>query len=82
MKTEVVPFNTSLLEKLQYLIVSEMYHQFPETTVTICCLRLSTGFAAVGKSACVNHSSFNAELGKRVALDRALQEADHWLGLF
>ena len=58
-------------EQIQHCIVGEAYHQFPETTVTICCLTLKNGFAVTGESACASPHSFNEELGRSIARENA-----------
>jgi hypothetical protein len=52
-------------------IVSEAYHVFPGTTVTVCCLGLRNGFTVVGESACASPANFDAELGRKIARDNA-----------
>lgn len=59
------------LEKIEGLIVSEKYHRFEGTTVTVCCLTLRNGFNAVGESACVSPANFNAEIGRTIARENA-----------
>ncbi len=51
-------------EDLIDLIESEDYHVFPDTTVTICCLKLKSGFNVIGKSACMNPENFSKEMGE------------------
>jgi len=58
-------------ERIDSLIVAEQYHQFPGTTVTVCCLTLENGFNAIGESACVSPELFNAELGRKIAREKA-----------
>ncbi len=43
--------------------------------LTICVIRLDNGFYLVGKSAPVDPSNFNAELGREFAHDDALRQA-------
>lgn len=45
------------------------FHQFPKTTVTVCCLTLGNGFCVIGKSAAVSEENFNVDIGMEVALD-------------
>ncbi len=61
-------------QQIDNLIVAELYHQFPGTTVTVCCLTLRNGFSAVGESACVSASSFNAEVGRDIARANAREK--------
>ncbi len=58
-------------EYIDSCIVSEQYHHFPGTTVTVCCLMLRNGYNAVGESACVSPENFDAEIGRKIARDNA-----------
>jgi hypothetical protein len=52
-------------------IVSDDYHVFPGTTVTVCCLTLRNGFTVIGESACASPENFDQELGRKIARDNA-----------
>lgn len=52
-------------------IRKEMYHVFPGTTTTVCCLVLENGFTVIGKSAPVSPLNFNEELGRKIAYEDA-----------
>ncbi len=56
------------------LIVDELYHVFPNTTTTVCCLVLKNNSTVVGESACVSRANFDAELGRKVAKEKARRE--------
>ena len=58
-------------QQIDDCIVSEDYHVFPGTTVTVCCLCLRNGFTVVGESACASPSNFDPELGRKIARDNA-----------
>ena len=58
-------------EHVERCIVRAQYHQFPGTTVTVCCLHLQNGFTVLGESACASPENFDAELGRRIAYDDA-----------
>lgn len=60
-------------EQIQSEIVTEDYHRFPGTTVTVCCLTLANGFTGVGHSACVSSANFDAEMGKKIARCNAFE---------
>lgn len=62
------------LETIEGLIVSEQYHRFEGTTVTVCCLTLRNGFNAVGESACVSAANFDAEVGRKIARENAREK--------
>lgn len=52
-------------------IVKERYHQFPNTTVTVCCLTLANGYNVIGKSAAASVENFDEELGRKIAREDA-----------
>ena len=54
-------------------VVSEAFHVFPGTMLTVCCLTLRNGFTVVGESACASPENFDKEIGERVALANAKQ---------
>ena len=53
------------------LIYGSVFHVFPGTTVTVCCLTLKNGYTVIGESACASPENFDAELGKKIAFDNA-----------
>lgn len=50
------------------------YYIFPGTTVTVCCLTLPNGYNLIGHSACASPENFDAEIGRKLAHDRAAQQ--------
>jgi hypothetical protein len=52
-------------------ILTEQYHVFHGTTLTVCCLTLQNGYQVVGESACASPENFNADLGCKIARDNA-----------
>jgi hypothetical protein len=52
-------------------IVSEAYHVFPGTTITVCALTLRNGFQVVGESAATSPENFDRKIGQRIARDNA-----------
>jgi hypothetical protein len=52
-------------------IIGEDYHVFPDTTMTVCALKLRNGFIVIGESAAASPENFNAELGRKIARDNA-----------
>lgn len=52
-------------------IISEQYHVFPGTTLTICALKLRNGYLVTGESAAASPGNFDAELGRKIARDNA-----------
>jgi len=61
-------------ERIEEIIVSEDFHVFGGTRLTVCCLTLANGFAVSGESACASPENFNKELGERIARDNAKQK--------
>lgn len=61
-------------DQINNLIVGEQYHKFPGTTVTICCLELKNGYNVTGESACIDASYFDAEKGRTIARQNAVQK--------
>lgn len=59
---------------VESVIQAEQYHTFPGTTVTICCLTLVNGYNVVGESACASPENFDAELGRKIARDNAVNK--------
>ena len=52
-------------------IVSEQYHVFPGTTMTVCALSLRNGFIVIGESAAASPENFDADIGRKIARDNA-----------
>jgi len=48
-------------------ITGEMYHVFPGTTLTVCCLLLENGFTVTGQSAAASPENFDEEIGRKIA---------------
>lgn len=52
-------------------IVSEQYHVFPHTTMTVCALALRNGFIVTGESAAASPENFDAAIGRKIARENA-----------
>lgn len=52
-------------------IVSEQYHVFPGTTMTICALTLRNGYIVTGESAAASPENFDQAIGRKIARDNA-----------
>lgn len=52
-------------------IVSEQYHVFPGSTMTVCALTLRNGFVVVGESAAASPENFDEAIGRRISRDNA-----------
>jgi hypothetical protein len=61
-------------ERIEQVIKSEDYHVFPGSTLTVCCLTLTSGFNVVGESACASPRNFDAPLGRKIARENAKQK--------
>ena len=61
-------------ETVDATITGEDYHVFPGTTLTVCCLTLRNGFTVTGESACASPENFDAEIGRRIARENAVQK--------
>lgn len=59
---------------LHSIIAREQYHQFPDTTLTVCVLELVNGFTVLGQSACVDPAEFDAGFGRTVAAEDAFDK--------
>lgn len=58
-------------QKIDDQIVSEAFHVFPGTTLTICALTLRNGFQVTGESAAASPENFDEEIGRKIARDNA-----------
>lgn len=61
-------------DHIEAVIEDEKYHVFPDTTTTVCCLKLANGFTVIGESACASPENFDEALGRRIARDNAKQK--------
>ena len=52
-------------------ILTEQYHVFPGTSLTVCCLTLRNGYQVTGESAAASPENFDAEIGRKIARERA-----------
>ena len=52
-------------------IVSEQYHVFPGTTMTVAALTLRNGYIVTGESAAASPENFDKEIGRKIARDNA-----------
>lgn len=61
-------------DEIDALIISEQFHIFEGTTMTVCCLTLRNGFSVVGESTCISSSNFDEDIGRRIARRRAREK--------
>ncbi|WP_099062421.1 Gp49 family protein [Serratia sp. BW106] len=59
------------IERLQKV---GQYHRFPGTTVIICCITLENGYTVTGESACASPENFDEEIGRKIALQNAVNK--------
>jgi len=52
-------------------IVSEQYHVFSGTTLTVCALTLRNGYIVTGESAAVSPANFDQAIGRKIARENA-----------
>ncbi len=52
-------------------IVSEQYHVFPGTTMTVCALTLRNGYIVTGESAAASPENFDDDIGRKIARENA-----------
>src|SRR6056297_879981 len=52
-------------------IVSEQYHVFPGTTMTVCALTLRNGYIVTGESAAASPENFGQAIGRKIARENA-----------
>ncbi|MGV7034878.1 Gp49 family protein [Methylobacterium symbioticum] len=55
-------------------IVSEAYHVFPGTTLTVCALTLRNGFIVTGTSAAASPENFDRSIGEQIARKNAREQ--------
>ena len=67
-------------EMLDLEIASEDYHVFEGSCLTVCALTLQNGFTVTGESACAAPENFNAEIGRKIARDKARDKIWAFLG--
>jgi hypothetical protein len=58
-------------EHIDSVIVDESYHQFANTTLIVCVLKLRNGFTVTGESAAASPENFDEEIGRKIARENA-----------
>lgn len=61
-------------EHLESLIAGVDYHRLDDTTITICTLRLHSGFVVTGESACLSFDHFDKKTGQKFAYENAFEK--------
>lgn len=65
---------------LEAEVLADQFHVFPGTMLTVCCLTLRNGFTVTGESACASPENFDAELGRKIARQKAVEKLWPLLG--
>jgi hypothetical protein len=58
-------------EMIDAVIVSEQYHVFTGTTLTVCALTLRNGYIVTGESAAASPENFDQAIGRKIARENA-----------
>lgn len=61
------PYEKVTKEGIEARIAGTDYMVLPNSTVTVCNVKLENGFSVRGESACVDPRNFNMEIGKQLA---------------
>ena len=61
-------------QRISDVIVSEQYHVFDGTMLTVCVLKLRNGYTVTGESACASPENFDAEIGRKISRENARQK--------
>lgn len=67
-------------ENIEAAILTEQYHVFPGTCLTVCCLTLQNGFNIVGTASCADPSNFREEIGRKFSREDARNKIGAFLG--
>lgn len=62
------------LDSINAAIRDEHYYQPFGTPLTMCFLTMENGYFVTGESACISLENFDAELGKKIARQRAVDK--------
>ena len=61
------PFPKVTKEGIEARITGADYMVLPNSTVTICNIKMENGFSVRGESACVDSRNFDMEIGRQIA---------------
>lgn len=59
---------------LEKEIAGEQFYRFPNTTVTVCALKLVNGMTLIGHSACLDPKNYSETVGQAIARDKAKEQ--------
>ena len=57
------------------IVAMGFWKPFEQSTTTICVIRFGNGWEVTGESSCLHPDNFDAELGKKIAYDNAVDKA-------
>lgn len=58
-------------DAIDAVIMSEQYHVFAGTTLTVCALSLKNGYIVTGESAAASPENFDRDIGRKIARENA-----------
>ena len=61
-------------EAIEDAIISERYHVFDGSCLTVCALTLRNGFSVIGESASASQDNFDAAIGRETAREKAKEK--------
>lgn len=61
------PFPKVTKDGIEARIIGTDYMVLPNSTVTICNIKMANGFSVRGESACVDARNFDMEIGRQIA---------------
>lgn len=64
------------IKSVEFKIKSVEFHVFQPTGLTVCCMILENGFTVTGESACASLEDFNADIGRKIARERARNKVE------
>jgi hypothetical protein len=62
------------IDDIQAGVARVQYLRVPDSTTTVCALHMKSGYVVIGHSACVDPAEFNEDLGRKIALQHALDQ--------
>jgi hypothetical protein len=65
---------------MEGMVKNVFYHHFNGTQTIVCCILLTNGCTAIGKSDCIDPDGFSESMGKNLAYDDAYRNATELMG--
>lgn len=67
--------NKALNDKyIDSIIDEKMFHVFPGTTTTVCCVKVKNGFCFTGTASCVDADMYLKSVGEFMSYEKAKQK--------